>query len=322
MTAGQTVLEANNLVRHFRTGRGQKVHAVNGVSITIAQGETLALVGESGCGKSTLGRLIMGLDRPDDGEIRLLGNDLTRMSGKALHTQRRSVQMIFQDPSASLDPRWTAEAIVGEPLDNYRIGSPAERRQRVVDLLVKVGLRADHAQRYPHELSGGQRQRLGIARALALAPKLIVADEPVSALDVSIRAQVINLLADLRDEMHLSLLFISHDIGVVAHISRRIAVMYLGRIVEIGDTASVLNDPRHPYTEGLLEAVPRSRPDMRRQRAPLEGDPPSPIRLPSGCAFRDRCPVAMDVCASVLPPLLPAPDGRLVACHRVSPPAL
>ncbi|SIQ59346.1 peptide/nickel transport system ATP-binding protein/oligopeptide transport system ATP-binding protein [Rhizobium sp. RU35A] len=316
MSDNTDVLVADKLVRHFKTGKGQTVHAVNDVSLSIAPGETLALVGESGCGKSTLGRMIMGLDRPDSGAVHLLGRDLARMGNRDLHTARRSVQMIFQDPSASLDPRWTAEAIVREPLDNFRIGTSAERRDHVLQLLSKVGLRPDQAKRYPHELSGGQRQRLGIARALATRPRLVVADEPVSALDVSIRAQVINLLCDLRDEMKLSLLFISHDIGVVSHISNRIAVMYLGRIVEAGETAAVLNAPQHPYTVGLLESVPRPRPADRRQRAPLEGDPPSPINLPSGCAFRTRCPMAVDVCANVVPPLRPTASGRFSACHR------
>ncbi|WP_313292972.1 ABC transporter ATP-binding protein [Rhizobium rhizoryzae] len=316
MTADTTVLRAENLVRHFKTGKGQTVHAVNDVSLSIAPGETLALVGESGCGKSTLGRMIMGLDRPDKGSVKLLGQDLSGMGRRELHEARRSVQMIFQDPSASLDPRWTAEAIVREPLDNFRIGTSAERREQVLQLLGKVGLRSDQAKRYPHELSGGQRQRLGIARALATRPRLVVADEPVSALDVSIRAQVINLLCDLRDEMELSLFFISHDIGVVSHISKRIAVMYLGRIVEAGETSVVLNAPQHPYTVGLLQSVPRPRPAERRQRAPLEGDPPSPINLPSGCAFRTRCPLAADLCASVVPPLRSIAPGRFSACHR------
>jgi peptide/nickel transport system ATP-binding protein/oligopeptide transport system ATP-binding protein len=316
MTANTNVLRAENLVRHFKTGKGQTVHAVNDVSLSIAPGETLALVGESGCGKSTLGRMILGLDRPDKGSVKLLGQDLSGMGRRDLHEARRSVQMIFQDPSASLDPRWTAEAIVREPLDNFRIGSSSERREQVLQLLGKVGLRPDQAKRYPHELSGGQRQRLGIARALATRPRLVVADEPVSALDVSIRAQVINLLCDLRDEMELSLLFISHDIGVVSHISKRIAVMYLGRIVEAGKTSVVLNAPQHPYTVGLLQSVPRPRPAERRQRAPLEGDPPSPINLPSGCAFRTRCPMAVDVCASVVPPLRSIAPGRFSACHR------
>ncbi|MGC4410047.1 ATP-binding cassette domain-containing protein (plasmid) [Rhizobium rosettiformans] len=316
MSENTDVLIAENLIRHFRVGRGQTVHAVNDVSLSVAPGETVALVGESGCGKSTLGRMIMGLDRPDSGTVQLLGQDLAHMGRRDLHAARRSVQMIFQDPSASLDPRWTAEAIVREPLDNFKVGTPSERREHVLQLLSKVGLRPDQAKRYPHELSGGQRQRLGIARALALRPHLVVADEPVSALDVSIRAQVINLLCDLRDEMKLALLFISHDIGVVSHISNRIAVMYLGRIVETGETAAVLNEPQHPYTVGLLESVPRPRPADRRQRAPLEGDPPSPIHLPSGCAFRTRCPMAVEVCATSVPMLRETANGRFSACHR------
>lgn len=312
-----SVLDATAIVRHFRTAKGQTVHAVNEVSLQIAQGETLALVGESGCGKSTLGRIVMGLDRPDAGRVMLMGSDIAAMRGRELHAQRRRAQMIFQDPAASLDPRWTAEAIVREPLDNYRIGTPDERRGMVEALMERVGLRKDQAGRYPHELSGGQRQRLGIARALALRPQLIVADEPVSALDVSIRAQVINLLTDLQREMQLSIMFISHDIGVVAHISQRIAVMYLGRIVEIGDTHTVLNNPLHPYTKGLLDAVPRPTPLHRRVRAPLEGDPPSPIKLPVGCAFRERCPIAIDKCRIAVPPLV-SEGGRQVACFVAS----
>ncbi|MDR7127348.1 oligopeptide/dipeptide ABC transporter ATP-binding protein [Pseudotabrizicola sp. 4114] len=310
------VMQTRDLVRSFPIGRGQKVHAVNGVSLDIAAGETVALVGESGCGKSSFARLIMALDKPDSGSAQLMGQSLTTLRGSKLHAYRKMVQMIFQDPTSSLDPRWTAAAIVREPLDNFRIGTPEDRRARVLDLLERVGLGAHYSERYPHEMSGGQRQRLGIARALALEPKLIVADEPVSALDVSIRAQVINLLCDLRDEMNLSVLFISHDIGVVAHVSDRIAVMYLGRIVETGKTYDVLNAPKHPYTKGLLDAVPRPHPLQRRERAPLDGDPPSPINLPAGCAFRDRCPVAMDICSRITPELKPDVDGRIVACHQ------
>ncbi|MWB78363.1 ATP-binding cassette domain-containing protein [Pseudooceanicola sp. 216_PA32_1] len=313
------VMQTRDLVRHFPIGGKQKVHAVNGVSMEIAAGETLALVGESGCGKSSFARLIMGLDRPDSGSARLLGQELTQLRGAGLHAHRKAVQMIFQDPTSSLDPRWTAEAIVREPLDNYKVGTPDERRARVLDLLDRVGLGAHYAERYPHEMSGGQRQRLGIARALALEPRLLVADEPVSALDVSIRAQVLNLLCDLRDEMNLSLLFISHDIGVVSHVSDRVAVMYLGRVIETGKTFDVLNNPKHPYTSGLLEAVPRPHPSQRRERAPLDGDPPSPIHLPQGCAFRDRCPVAMEVCGRFTPALKPDAEGRIVACHHANP---
>lgn len=225
------------------------------------------------------------------------------------------MQMIFQDPLTSLDPRWTIEDSIREPLDNFSVGTPEDRRRRVIELLERVGLRADHAKRFPHELSGGQRQRVGIARALALSPRVIVADEPVSALDVSVRAQVVNLLNDVRDDMGLALLFISHDIGLVAHISDRIAVMYLGEIVEFGETAQVLGNPQHPYTRGLLDAVPKSHPSQRRERSPLEGDPPSPTNLPPGCWFIERCPHAQAQCRSIHPRLQAMADKRSVACH-------
>jgi len=312
---GEEVIKAENLVRHFPIGRGRKVHALNDVSLGVRAGETLALVGESGCGKSTLGRLMVGLDRADRGRILLDGDDLTSLSSKQLRACRVSLQMIFQDPVTSLDPRWTVEAIIREPLDNFRIDNAVQRKERVVELLERVGLRADQAQRYPHELSGGQRQRVGIARALALSPRVIVADEPVSALDVSVRAQVVNLLSDLRDDMGLALLFISHDIGLVAHISDRIAVMYLGEIVEIGETAEVLANPQHPYTRGLLDAVPKTHPSLRRHRSPLEGDPPSPTDLPAGCWFAERCQYAEVQCRSAHPKLQALANGRSVACH-------
>lgn len=309
------LLQAKNLVRHFPLSRERTIHAVNDVSLVVQPGETLALVGESGCGKSTLGRMLVGLDRPDQGQVLLEGEDLTSLDAKQLRARRVRMQMIFQDPVTSLDPRWTIEAILREPLDNFRVGTTAERRDRVVDLLNRVGLRADHAKRFPHQLSGGQRQRIGIARALALSPKLIVADEPVSALDVSVRAQVVNLLCDLRDEMELGMLFISHDIGLVAHLSDRIAVMYLGNIVECGPTDRVLSNPRHPYTKGLLDSVPKMDPSLRRQRSPLEGDPPSPTRVPGGCWFADRCPIVQAECQSVRPMLEAMADGSSVACH-------
>lgn len=312
---GAPLLQAKNLVRHFPLGRGRVIHAVNDVSLDVRPGETLALVGESGCGKSTLGRIMVGLDKPDRGQILLEGEDLTTLSAKELRARRARMQMIFQDPVTSLDPRWTIEAILREPLDNFRIGTREERRDKVADLLTRVGLRPDHAKRYPHELSGGQRQRIGIARALALSPKIIVADEPVSALDVSVRAQVVNLMCDLREEMGLGLLFISHDIGIVAHISDRIAVMYLGNIVETGPTEQVLNAPSHPYTKGLLDAVPKTDPSLRRHRSPLEGDPPSPMNMPKGCWFADRCPWTVSQCVAERPALRPLNDGRSVACH-------
>lgn len=310
-------ITAENLVRHFPIGGGRKVHALNGVSLEVRAGETLALVGESGCGKSTLGNLMVGLDRPDEGRVMLKGEDLTALNKRELRARRVSMQMIFQDPATSLDPRWTIEATVREPLDNYKIGTMAERKHKVIDLLERVGIRADQAQRFPHELSGGQRQRVGIARALALSPDIIVADEPVSALDVSVRAQVMNLLSDLRDEMGLALLFISHDIGLVAHVSNRVAVMYLGEIVEIGDTFEVMNNPQHPYTRGLLDAVPKSHPSIRRDRSPLEGDPPSPTDLPEGCWFAERCPHTEAQCRSAHPALRSIDEGRSVACHLV-----
>lgn len=313
--AAEPVIEARNLIRHFDVKGKGKIHALNDVSLRVYAGETLALVGESGCGKSTLGRLLIGLDTPDRGQVILGGQELATLSPKELRQKRASMQMVFQDPATALDPRWTIEATVREPLDNFRIGEKSDRPRIVADLLRKVGLRPDHATRYPHELSGGQRQRVGIARALAPKPILIVADEPVSALDVSVRAQVVNLLSDLRDEMGLGMLFISHDIGLVSHISDRIAVMYLGKIVEMGNTATVLNDPRHPYTSGLLDAVPKMHPTLRRQRKPLEGDPPSPLNLPEGCWFADRCPSVADLCRSKRPDLSPLADGRDVACH-------
>ena len=260
------LIEVKHLVRHFQGHGGRKVHALNDVSLSLAPRETLALVGESGCGKSTLGRLMLGLDQPSSGQILLNGEDLTQLTAKQLRAYRTQMQMIFQDPVTSLDPRWKIASIVREPLDNFSIGQAAERPQKVLDLLQRVGLRPDHAQRYPHELSGGQRQRVGIARALALSPQLIVADEPVSALDVSVRAQVINLLCDLRDEMGLSMLFISHDIGLVAHISHRVAVMYKGEIVEQGISSKVTVNPEHPYTQKLLMASPVPDPDRQQLR--------------------------------------------------------
>ena len=313
--AKPALIEVANLVRHFDGNGGRKVYALNGVSFSLAKGETLALVGESGCGKSTMGRLMIGLDRPTAGRIVLDGNDITQFSRQQMRDCRTQMQMIFQDPATSLDPRWKIDAIVREPLDNYGVGAPGERNDRVLKLLSRVGLRADHAKRYPHELSGGQRQRVGIARALALSPKLIVADEPVSALDVSVRAQVVNLLCDLRDEMGLSMLFISHDIGLVAHISARIAVMYLGQIVEMGDTQRILDTPAHPYTRALLNAVPRADPLQRRKQSPLEGDPPNPLQPPSGCCFVGRCPMAATPCQQSRPELRVLSSGDAVACH-------
>jgi oligopeptide/dipeptide ABC transporter ATP-binding protein len=315
--AETAIVEVDDVARHYRVGWRKSLHAVDGVSLTLRRGETLSLVGESGCGKSTLARLILRLETPDRGSIRLDGEDITRLAGAPLRSRRRLMQMVFQDPYACLDPRMTAEAIVREPLDNYRIGTPKERRAAVHDLLARVGLRPEHATRYPHELSGGQRQRLGIARALALRPKVLVADEPVSALDVSIRAQVINLLVDLQKDYDLAILFVSHDIDVVAHVSHRIAVMYVGRIVETGDAADLLARPLHPYTRALLDAVPVAHPTARRGRSLIEGDVPSPTNPPPGCRFNPRCPLAVDRCRSETPALRAVTPGRSVACHLV-----
>jgi oligopeptide/dipeptide ABC transporter ATP-binding protein len=313
----QPILEATDIVRHFPGSNGRTVHAVNGVSLSLQPGEIFSIVGESGCGKSTLGRMIVRLDRPDQGRITVEGRDIGSLSGRELHKQRTSLQMIFQDPSASLDPRWTIEDIIREPLDNYGIGDRAARKATVAGLLQKVGLRPDFADRYPHELSGGQKQRVGIARALALSPKVIVADEPVSALDVSVRAQVVNLLCDLKDEYQLSVILIAHDIGLVAHVSSRIAVMYLGRIVEMADAATLASNPRHPYTRALFDAVPVAHPSNRRGKRPLEGDPPSPIDLPAGCAFASRCAFVKDTCRQAVPKLEMIGDTHSAACIRV-----
>ena len=311
------LLEVDGLVKHFpaRDGTGQ-VQAVNGVSLRLDRGETLGIVGESGCGKSTLARLILRLIEPTKGRIRFDGEDLRALPRAALRLKRREMQIIFQDPYASLDPRFTVGAIIGEPLAIHGIGNRAERRRRVAKLLTTVGLDADAVSRYPHEFSGGQRQRIGIARAIALEPRLIVADEPVSALDVSIQSQVLDLLLDLKERLALSYVFISHDLAVVEHVSDRVAVMYLGEIVEITDTERLYRKPRHPYTEALISAVPQPDPERRRSRIVLSGDIPNPENPPSGCRFHPRCPKAMDGCRSELPGLVDVgPPDRP---HRVS----
>ncbi|MBJ6126763.1 ABC transporter ATP-binding protein [Microvirga splendida] len=319
MPETQPIIAVEGVKRHYKIGWKKHVRAVDGVSLEVHPGETLALVGESGCGKSTLARLIMRLEPATAGRILLEGQDITALRGAALQSSRRQMQMVFQDPYASVNPRLTAEDIVREPLDNFRIGSPEARRTMVRALLGRVGLSAQHATRYPHELSGGQRQRLGIARALALNPKLIVADEPVSALDLSIQAQVINLLRDLQAELGLSMLFVSHDIGVVAHVSHRVAVMYLGRIVETGTTADVVSRALHPYTRALIDAVPVEHPSQRRVRRPLEGDLPSPLNPPSGCRFNTRCPHAEARCRIEEPVLRGVGgEGHQVACHLLA----
>ena len=320
--AAAPLLRVRNLVKNFPVKAGflarvsEQVHAVDHVSLEIAAGETLGLVGESGCGKSTTGRCILRLVEPSSGEIHFEGRDVTGVTGSALRALSRDMQIIFQDPYASLNPRMTVGAIVGEALIIHRLAKTRRQfEERIVDLLETVGLGADHLQRYPHEFSGGQRQRIGIARALAVSPKLIVCDEPVSALDVSIQAQVVNLLEDLQQKFGLTYLFIAHDLSVVEHISTRVAVMYLGRIVETAPARGLYAAPRHPYTEALLSAVPVPDPKAKRHRIRLEGDVPSPINPPTGCHFHTRCPRAMPVCATEVPRPTEVARDHVVACH-------
>ena len=316
------LLEVNDLKKHFPIYKGVfskvagHVYAVDGVSFSIGRGETLGLVGESGCGKSTVGRTLLRLLDPTSGSVRIGGEDITHLDGAHLLPYRRRMQMIYQDPYASLNPRMTAGEIVGEPMVVHQIGTSAERREKVASLFEKVGLRPEGVHRYPHEFSGGQRQRIGIARALSLNPDLIVGDEPVSALDVSIQAQIINLLMDLQDEFGLSYLFVAHDLAVVEHISHRVAVMYLGRIVEMTDRRSLFEMPLHPYTEALLSAVPIPKASARtRKRVILTGDVPSPINPPPGCHFHARCPYAMPRCKVDVPVLREIVPGHIAACH-------
>jgi oligopeptide transport system ATP-binding protein len=322
VSVGNELLSVRDLRKHFAVKGGvfsreiDRVYAVDGVSFDIGAGETLGLVGESGCGKSTTGRCILRLIEPSSGEIRFKGTDVTRMSGPALRSLRRDMQIIFQDPYASLNPRLTVGAIVGEALTIHELAkSRRDLEDRVVQLLETVGLQADHMRRFPHEFSGGQRQRIGIARALAVEPKLIVCDEPVSALDVSIQAQVINLLEDLQEQFGLTYLFIAHDLSVVEHISTRVAVMYLGRVVEIAPSRDLYDNPLHPYTEALLSAVPIPDPTVKRKRIMLRGDVPNPIRPPSGCHFHTRCPIARPDCSQRVPELRESQPGHWVSCH-------
>jgi oligopeptide/dipeptide ABC transporter ATP-binding protein len=322
--AADVLLEVRDLVKHFEVGAGlfggggRMVRAVDGVSFAIHRGETLGLVGESGCGKTTTGRCVLQLERPTSGSIVFEGQELTRLDEKALRSVRRRMQVIFQDPYSSLNPRMTVADIIEEPLAVHGIvADAAARAGRVRQLLSHVGLLAQHGRRYPHQLSGGQRQRVGIARALAMEPSLIICDEPVSALDVSIQAQIINLLEDLQAEFGLTYLFVAHDLAVVRHISDRVAVMYLGKIVELADRKALYDEPLHPYTRALLSAVPIPDPELesRRERTVLRGEVPSALGPPSGCVFHTRCPVAVERCARDIPALREIRPGHWAACH-------
>ena len=312
------LLRAQDLVKHFPVeGSDLVLRAVDGVTFDINQGETLGLVGESGCGKSTVGRCLLRLYEPTSGKIFFENEEITHASNSEMRPVRRDMQVIFQDPYSSLNPRQNILSIVSEPMLIHKIGSKSERQDRVAGLLEKVGLDSSYMRRYPHEFSGGQRQRIGIARALALDPKMIVCDEPVSALDVSVQAQVVNLLQDLQSELGLTYLFISHGLAVVEHISNRVAVMYLGKIVEIANAQELYSDPLHPYTKALLSAIPIPDPKQKRERIVLKGDVPTPIDPPSGCRFRTRCPWAIDDCAKVVPELREITTGHTAACIRV-----
>ena len=319
----QPMLEVRNLKKYFPVRRGvlsrvvSHVKAVDDVSFTIDKGETFGLVGESGCGKTTTGRAVLRLIEPDSGEVKFEGADMLKLGASALRGLRRDMQIIFQDPYASLNPRMTIRTIIGEPFAIHRIASGSDRDDRVAALLKTVGLEPSVMNRYPHEFSGGQRQRVGIARALALHPKLIVADEPVSALDVSIQSQIINLLADLQSQLGLTYLFISHAIPVIEHISTRIGVMYVGKLVEVGTSRQICTNPRHPYTQALLSAVPIPDPAAKKQRIVLKVDVPTAIHPPSGCRFHPRCPIAVERCKIEEPPLRPLDDGRQAACHLI-----
>jgi oligopeptide/dipeptide ABC transporter ATP-binding protein len=315
------LLEVRNLVRHFRVGarklfgKQETVRAVDGVSFDLQSGETLGLVGESGCGKSTTGRLVLGIDRPSTGEVRFRGQRVEGLSIGDWRRLRREMQMVFQDPYGALDPRIPAAAQIREPLDIHGIGDSAERESRVQDMLDAVKLPRPLRDRYPHELSGGQQQRVVIARALILRPKLLVCDEPVSALDVSVQAQVVNLLASLQKQLGLAYLFISHDLGIVRHICQRVAVMYLGEIVETADRKELFDRPVHPYSQSLISAIPVPDPNAGRRRILLKGDPPSPMNLPTGCRFHTRCPFAEPICAEQKPALRAVGNRRTAACH-------
>jgi len=316
---GTPLVEVKNLKKHFPSkggmfSKGQFVKAVDGVSFTIEKGETLGLVGESGCGKSTTGRMLMRLLEPTEGEILFDGVDITKINDIELRELRQNFQMIFQDPYASLNPRMKVRDIISEPLVIHGMDK-SQIPNRVAELMGLVGLNAEQANRYPHEFSGGQRQRIGIARALAINPKLIIADEPVSALDVSIQSQIVNLLQDLQEELGLTYLFIAHDLSVIEHISHRIGVMYLGRIVELADKEELYKNPQHPYTKALISAIPIPDPKAKRERIILKGDLPSPSNPPSGCPFHTRCPMAIEICSTDVPELKQTQSGHFVSCH-------
>lgn len=320
-----SLLEIRNLKKYFPVESGLisrrkgDVKAVDGVDLTVEEGETLGVVGESGCGKSTLGRTILRLIEPTEGEVFFEGKNIMQLSNAAMRDMRRKMQIIFQDPYASLNPRMKVGEIVGEGLKIHRLANGAARRERVMELLQQVGLREDHFDRYPHEFSGGQRQRIGIARALAVRPKFIVADEPVSSLDVSIQAQIINLLRELQEDMRLTFFFISHDLRVVEHVSHRVAIMYLGKVVEVAPSEAIYANSRHPYTRALLSAVPIPDPNPKKDRMVLEGDVPSPVNPPSGCNFHPRCPFKEKICSEVEPVLEFTSDGHGAACHVFGP---
>jgi len=310
-----TLIETRNLSKSYPSRDGKTVvRAVNEVNLVLGRGHTLGVVGESGCGKSTLARLMLRLIEPTSGEVLFNGENLLKLGNTAMRRRRREIQIVFQDPYASLDPRMSVSAIISEPLEIHGVGTKVERNAKMLELLDLVGLDRSSATKYPHEFSGGQRQRIGIARAIALEPKLVVLDEPVSALDVSIQSQILNLLIDLKTRLNLSYVFISHDLSVVEHVSDEVAVMYLGRIVEYGKAESVFSAPLHPYTQALVSAIPEMDPKNKRQRIVLTGDPPNPENIPEGCPFHPRCQYAMAICSETLP-ALDARQGRNVACH-------
>ncbi|WP_028782128.1 ABC transporter ATP-binding protein [Thalassobacillus devorans] len=312
----ESIIKVEDMKKYFRLNKHQTVKSVDDITIEIKRGETFGLVGESGSGKSTLGKTIVGLEDPTGGKVIYNGEDLATISSKQQKRANREIQIIFQDPQASLNPRMRVGDIIAEGIDAHRLAKGKKRQDRVYELLERVGLNPDHAKRYPHEFSGGQRQRIGIARALAVDPKFIVADEPISALDVSIQAQVINLLEDLKEEEDLTYLFIAHDLGMVKHISDRIGVMYLGKMMELADSNDLFKDPLHPYTQALLSAIPVTDPSAKkRERIVLEGDPPSPVDPPSGCRFRTRCPHVMNICAEIKPEFREVKSNHWTACH-------